>query len=286
MAIAPEDEVTTEELQTSGADDASLGGHVREQLLDRLRLTQRLFADGEVPHDLAVHQARKNMKRVRAILRLKMDAAAIDTADEQRRCRRIGRRLSSLRDADVMLLTLQKVLVDAGERLSSSRVGDLQAELESRRAALLAAGAFDSQVVGALRSDLAAVIRDVEARPVLRLSDTILIDAVRTSKRKGRAAYEKLGRRASDEALHRLRKRAKRELYQRDLLDGRVPLDLARQAGLDVLSAELGWHQDLVVLRAAATEHEALCPDLDVQLRRQKRNSRRRLRRQAARLYG
>jgi CHAD domain-containing protein len=226
------------------------------------------------------------MKRVRAILRLKMDAAAIDTADEQRRCRRIGRRLSSLRDADVMLLTLQKVLVDAGERLSSSRVGDLQSELESRRAALLAAGAFDSQVVGALRSDLAAVIRDVEARPVPRLSDTILIDAVRTSKRKGRAAYEKLGRRASDEALHRLRKRAKRELYQRDLLDGRVPLDLARQAGLDVLSAELGWHQDLVVLRAAATEHEALCPDLDVQLRRQIRNSRRRLRRQAARLYG
>jgi len=286
MAQASDDEVTTEGRQTSGTDDVSLGDHVRGHLLDRLRHTRRLLADGEMPHDLAVHQARKNMKRVRAVLRLKMDAAAIDTAEERRRCRRIGRRLSSLRDADVMLLTLQKVMVDAGARLPSSRVGDLQTELENRRAALLAAGAFDSRVIEALRSDLAAVIRDVEARPVPRLNDAILIDAVRTSKRKGCAAYEKLGRRASDEALHRLRKRAKRELYQRALLDGRVTMDLARQQDLDVLSAELGWHQDLVVLRAAAAEHNALCPDLDVQLRRQIRNSRRRARQQAARLYG
>ena len=226
------------------------------------------------------------MKRVRAILRLKSDAGAIDTGDQVRRCRSIGRRLGALRDADVMLLTLQRLLHDAGQSLSPARVHGLQRTLEERRAALHANGAFDSQVRGELRADLAGVIQDVETWPVPVLTEEILIEAVRSSRRKAHTAYGRLGRRASDEALHRLRKRTKRELYQRELLDGHVPMDLSRQATLDTLGSELGWHQDLVVLRGVAQERADDGRDLDDQIRRQIRNSRRRARRQGARLYG
>ena len=274
------------ERRVYSVENAPLGHQVCEQLLARLRQTERLLTDSVIPHDAAVHQARKNMKRVRAILRLKSDASDVDTAGQQQRCQRIGQRLSELRDADVVLLTLRKVALDAGARLPRRRINGLERQLEARRAALLDAGAFDSATVRALRADLARIIRDVETRPVLAVTESDLIQAVRRSRLKGQKAWAALGARPSDEALHDLRKRAKREYYQRELLDGIVAMDGRRQTRLDLLCETLGWHQDLVVLLHVATELDSLLPELAAELRRQRRNCRRRARRQATQLYG
>jgi CHAD domain-containing protein len=274
------------ERQVFSVENAPLGHHVCEQLLARLRQTERLFTDSVIPHDVAVHQARKNMKRVRAILRLKADAADVDTLEQQRRCQRIGQQLSELRDADVMLLTLRKVALKAGPRLPRRLIVGLERQLESRRAALLDAGAFDSRTVRALRADLAWVIRGVETRPIPVLTESDLIEAVRRSRCKGQAAWRALGSRPSDGALHGLRKRAKREFYQRELLEGVVAMDRRRQERLDTLCDTLGWHQDLVVLLRVAAELDSLLPELVAELRRQRRNCRRRARRQGAHLYG
>src|SRR5919201_4778965 len=56
----------------------------------------------------AVHEARKDMKKLRAVLRLARDELGDEVYRRENECfRDAGRRLSGVRDADVMLETLR-----------------------------------------------------------------------------------------------------------------------------------------------------------------------------------
>src|SRR4051812_49346273 len=92
-----------------------------EQLDDALRQMRR--PRGEE----AVHEARKAVKKIRALLRLvqsDVDDAVFDR--ENAALREIGRRLSAIRDADV-LVSVVKSLAPSGPQTQAFRriVGDL-----------------------------------------------------------------------------------------------------------------------------------------------------------------
>lgn len=265
-------------------DNAPLGHRVHELLLARLDQTERLLHDSAVTHEAAVHQSRKNMKWVRAVLRLIADGAGVDLGEEERLCRDIGRRLSELRDADVNLLTLREIVLASGGRLGRVDVEAFEHLLEARRARLLDAGAFDTAFVGVIRNEISELAVDLAGRPVPVLTPEAVSRAVERTRAAGSAVFRGLTGRTDADQWHTLRKRAKREYYQLSVLSD--PADTARRDSLDRLGEQLGWQQDLEVLRRVAREHDHLTNELGAEISRQSRNCRRRARRLAMRVYG
>jgi len=265
-------------------DNAPLSHRVHEQLLARLDQTERLLHDSAVTHEAAVHQSRKNMKWVRAVLRLIADGAGVDLREEERLCRDIGRRLCELRDADVNLLTLREIVLASGGRLTREDVEGFEHLLEARRARLLDAGAFDTAFVGVIRNEITELAVDLAGRPVPELTPEAVSRAVAHTRAAGSAVFRGLTGRTDADQWHTLRKRTKREYHQRSVLSD--PADGARMELLDALGDQLGWQQDLEVLRGVAREHDHLTSELGAEIARQLRNCRRRSRRLAMRVYG
>lgn len=264
-------------------DKAPLGHRIHEQLLVRLDQAERLLHDSAVTHEAAVHQSRKNMKWVRAVLRLLADAGHLDLTEEERLCRDIGRRLSELRDADVTLLTLRQVVLASRGALTRKDVAELEHELEQRRARLLDEGAFDTAFVSVIRDELGELARDLTRRSPPTVQPEELERVVEATRADAEALYRNLVSRAHIEQWHALRKRVKREYYQRGLMAAAADAD--RVVQLDRLGELLGWQQDLAVLRRTASDLGMLTPGLRRQITRQIGNCRRRCRRQAEKVY-
>jgi CHAD domain-containing protein len=265
-------------------DNAPLGHRVHEQLLARLDQTERLLHDSAVTHEAAVHQSRKNMKWVRAVLRLIADGTGTDLREEECLCRDIGRRLCDLRDADVNLLTLREIVLASGGRIRRKDVEPFEHLLEARRARLLDAGAFDTAFVGVIRKEISELAADLARRPVPVLTPESVSRAIERTRAQAASVFAGLTGRTNPEQWHTLRKRTKREYHQRSVLPD--PADGPRMALLEALGDQLGWQQDLEVLRRVAREHGFLTAGLGAEIARQLRNCRRRSRRLATRVHG
>ena len=91
----------------------------------------------------------------------------------------------------------------------------------------------------------------------------------------------------TDERFHELRKRAKRELYQRELLEATMKLHHPRRTErLDAVCKSLGEQQDLAVLRGTLDAAGMSSPQIDGWLSERRDRVRKRAIRQATALYG
>lgn len=227
-------------------------------IVARLRETAGLVCGRDRLEQGAVHEARKNLKKIRAGLRLLSDSADLKLKRENAFCRDVGRLLSGLRDTDVCLLTL--------EILRSRGIGsadELATRLRARREELHDADAPDGRAQQEIIADLAGVERTLVGLDPARFPNAALIDSVDRSRRLGRRRYGALVMAPDPEAFHELRKAAKRELYQRRFLADGAPVPDARIEVLEELAEHLGLHQDLAVLRRVAQELGDLGEELD-----------------------
>ena len=189
----------------------------------------------------AVHDARKRLKKTRALLRLARPAMRADAFQARNReLRDQGRALSGARDADAMVET-----VDALAQHNTRRV---------KRAHFMAVrGSFVAGAAGALPEHrVPALARGVSRWPLGDISAGTLVDALTTTYKRGRKAAAKP---ATDENLHEWRKRVKDLWYQARLLSIKK---LARDA--KALSKLLGDDHDLVVLSAELPASDPLQP--------------------------
>jgi CHAD domain-containing protein len=201
-------------------------------------------ADGlEDPGDPveAVHDARKRLKKSRALLRLARPAMRADAFRAyNRELRDQGRALSGARDADVMVET-----VDALAAHNTRRV---------KRAHFMAVrGRFVTGTDGALPEHRVPQLADgVDRWPLGGISSDTLVEAIETTYRRGRKAAAKP---ATTENLHEWRKRVKDLWYQARLLGNKR---LAKDA--KALSKPLGDDHDLAVLSAELPPGDPLQP--------------------------
>lgn len=249
----------------------SVRGCAREQLAGAVQRLERAEEDPVV----AVHEARKHLKKTRALLRLARPATGTRAyRRENDALREIGLALSGTRDADVLVQTADALARHAAGRLPADTFAQLRdalaAEAADGRGPAGAAGGgraapvFDS-VIEALR---AAELR-VERWP---LDDAgwkhVLAGATRAYERGGRAFAEARAE-PTPERLHAWRKRAKDLWYHQRLLAPAWPGVLDAQAEeAHVLTELLGDDHDLAVLaeRLAADENAApLGPAVDAQ---------------------
>lgn len=215
-------------------------------------------------HEKAVHETRKRIKELRALLRL-VDPALVDATGQPARelendqLRAAADGLAASRDAAVMLQTLEALARCGGEELNGVDLGHLRKGLERRR----------TQSIAGQEAGFAKAIELLEG--VLARASGWRIDAgdAWEALEPGLKRIYRRGRRAMRQALatsepapwHDWRRRAKDLRYAIELLRESAPPLLegaARAASL--LTDQLGEDHDIAVLLEGLSEGD---PGLD-----------------------
>jgi CHAD domain len=161
----------------------------------------------------AVHEARKDMKKLRALLRLARGELGRQTYSRENACfRDAARELAGQRDADVMLETL--------ERLTYLPAGDAW-EVRKRIQADRERNGGDGDRSAAARS-AAAILKEARGRvrnwPLERDSFDALAKGLEKTYRRGRREFEAALDEPTVASLHEWRKRVKHLWYHHTLL--------------------------------------------------------------------
>lgn len=230
-----------------------IAGGVRRIGLEQIEIAEAKLANGDdIP--AAIHDARRCLKRLRALVRLIRPALG-DTAyrRESRRLGDIGRLLAGARDQHVMRQTLAKLEGRFGplpngaaqrlEKLLHGEAGSKRALVEDRRTA-------SARLAQAKGFFARADHKDIRFEHAA--------EGLERAYRKARQAFRKAYRRPGDEAFHTWRKSVQLHWRHMLLLSRGWPDALgARASEAKELSQLLGEDHDLSVLLAFAQERGA-----------------------------
>jgi CHAD domain-containing protein len=223
----------------------------REQLEGAIA---RLEAAGEDPVE-AVHDARKHLKKSRALLRLVRPALGRDAyRRENAALRDAGLALSGTRDADVLAETVEKLAARGAGRLPA-------ATFEQLRAAVRASGEEPPDTTAVLEALREAAAR-VERWPLGSADwDSVIVGAARAYTR-GQEAFDIARHEPTAVHLHEWRKRVKDLWYHERLLAPAWP-ELLKAHGEEAhaLSELLGDDHDLTALRERIEQGLELPPE-------------------------
>jgi CHAD domain-containing protein len=197
----------------------------------------------------AVHEARKDLKKLRALLRLARGELGENSfARENAAFRDAGRELAAARDSDVMLDTLKALELPAG-------VGwDLRKAIQAHRERN-GDGSRHAAAAGVV-----AMLREAHGRvddwPLERDSFGALRDGLERTYRRGRREFKAVQADPSVEALHEWRKRVKDLWYHHTLLRQLWP-PVMQAVGDQAheLADRLGDDHDLAMLAGWIRDH-------------------------------
>ncbi|UEX77815.1 CHAD domain-containing protein [Sediminicurvatus halobius] len=218
---------------------------VRERIDDARR---RLQATGEARHE-GIHEARKRIKEIRALLRLVRFALGDRFAVENRWYRDTARGLSAARDAQAVVESWDKLVAARGQELDAGLAQDTRERLLARRDD--AAGVTDTAPVTATLEGLLAARERIARWPLNGGGFAALSPGLERSYRQGRREMRLALAGGGVAAHHEWRKRVKDLWYHTRLLEPVWPaLMVPRRQALKALSDTLGDDHDLAVLDA------------------------------------
>jgi CHAD domain-containing protein len=198
-----------------------------------------------------VHEARKDMKKLRAVVRLVRDEVGDHVYRRENDCfRDAGRELSGLRDADVMLSTL--ATLDTG--IPEEAVGELRQALEAHK--IRTAAGARQQASAQVVEILTTARRRIGRWPLDGDGFEAVAGGLERIYRRGRKDFLRARAEPTTENLHEWRKRVKDLWYHLTILRTAWPpvMDaLADEA--HTLSEHVGDDHDLSVLLAWAEEN-------------------------------
>lgn len=228
-------------------DDATVEAGVRRIAAEQIDRAIDEIDDPKIDRRTAVHQVRKRMKKLRGLIRLVRPGFPAH-AEENAALRDAARRLSGLRDRDVLLATHDALVASAG--LDS-------AEIAPVRAHLAASGPCEAPEaaeapIAAFREDLLALRERAAGWRIEGNGGKALREGMIKVVSRARKAMAEAEHTLHDEDLHDWRKRAKYHWYHARLLSAINPDPMKSRARLARgLSEDLGDHHDLSVYRAA-----------------------------------
>ena len=196
-----------------------------------------------------VHEARKDLKKLRALVRLARGELGDDIYGRENTCfRDAGRELAAARDSDVMLDTLKALDIPAG-------LGwDLRKVIQAQRARNGDGGRHEAA------AGVVAMLREARKRvddwPLEHDTFGALSGGLERTYRRGRRDFKAAQANPSVEALHEWRKRVKDLWYHHTLLRSLWP-PVMQAVGDEAheLADRLGDDHDLAVLADWIREH-------------------------------
>jgi CHAD domain-containing protein len=191
--------------------DESVASALKRVAREEARHAIAHLASAEDRHE-AIHEARKSVKKVRALLRLLEPQLGNVSRNANRRLRDLGRTLSVLRDTAAMVETFDQLAAEYPGEMGLNRFASVRERLVAASTAAMASA--DEQ---ALASTAASVFRKLARQVNLwRLSGegfAVVADSFNASYEAGRKALRRAEKHPSTENFHELRKRAKDHWY-------------------------------------------------------------------------
>lgn len=245
--------------------DEPLGEGLRRSAREQLEgATSSLEQGLEKDPAKAVHDARKRLKRTRALLRLTKPVLGRKLARPQNALLRdAAASLAAARDAEVMVQTT--------DGLAERYVGQLPAAtFDAIRGSIAPAPAEDGTAApapptGAALAGIRQVLDGLDDWPLADASAEDLLEGASVAYASGRAQLPGPDDRPTADELHEWRKRVKDLWYHGQLLTNAWPAVMAAQAEeAHLLSEVLGNDHDLHVLRERVTAGPIDDPTADV----------------------
>jgi CHAD domain-containing protein len=201
------------------------------------------------PSEDAIHEARKSVKKVRAIAEVIRTDKGRGLKGARKRLRSVNRVLSQSRDGDVMNETLSKLLERRPALLSEHTNARLRLQLSSYRDAV-AQAAKREHAWGDVVEELREVRAHVKRWSPAHKGFEVLARGLRATHRRGRKAMARAleSRRAAD--FHEWRKEMKALWYQLRLLEEAGPAIQRDVKRLNDAETWLGDDHNVVVLCA------------------------------------
>jgi CHAD domain-containing protein len=222
--------------------DDDPAGSVEQVRREQLEAAAEILDAGEDPVE-AIHDARKRIKKTRALLRLARPGMKPKAYRRlNRELRDTGRGMSGSRDADVLVETVEDLAERFGSRAPKTFFAGVRQPLATHAQALRK-DADATCHVAALRG-LAE-----DEWPLRGLDADALTEALQRTYARGRKAFVRADREPTTTNLHEWRKRVKDLWYQQRLLADTWPGVMKAQAKeAKTLSKLLGEDHDLAVL--------------------------------------
>lgn len=248
-------------------DDNRLVDGIRRVVDEQIdKAIAELRGETDRSRDQEVHEARKRCKRLRALLRLIRDQLGRDIyRRENVMIRDAARLLAPVRDAQVLVNTLDDVVGRSDGALDADAVNDTRRALKAAhsrlRQQLLYRGTATEQAV----AGLATVQQRSQGWPLDDVRFDDLRPGVARVYRRGRVAMQQAYREPDPEHFHEWRKRVKYLWHHLELLQPAWPGLLHALADeTHDLSDLLGDEHDRTVLEQRLSERPDLVTDPDV----------------------
>ena len=222
--------------------------------------------------ETAVHEARKSIKKLRALLRLMSPKLKEPYAEANVLLRDAGRLLSALRDAVVLVTTLEAVEHRFAGDPRAKSLGRLRAMLV-RRGKKAQQGNAVAHATGLAAAAIEKTTAGAKDWPSLSPGFDAIAPGLESTYRQGRAALAEASRHPSVLSMHDLRKRVKDHWYHVRLLEDVWSDSMkAREKNLKSIETWLGDDHNLSVLleiagKAGGAHLESLIGEFQKELR-------------------
>jgi len=226
--------------------DRSIRRGVKDAVRHQLRSAQTHL---ELRREDAIHQARKSVKKARAIVALLELADAPPPASHKRRLRDAGRLLSSVRDSAVVVATFDQLRQRSAERFPAQASASMRRALVGTRTRI-AKEAVDNGSTAKAKRAIRSVRRSLKKWKFPDLDSIDLAAVLKESYRSSRKAMTR-ARSMREGDLHRWRKKVKTFWYQLRLIEHLAPGLRSQVQAFEQLETWLGEHHDLAVLQTA-----------------------------------
>lgn len=197
--------------------------------------------------DASVHEARKSVKKVRAILHLVEEDHGRHLSDSRKRLRAVNRRLAVVRDANATLEVLAKIGRKNPQLLSEHTIARVRRTLSSQKDEVMRAAGRDHSRAKAAKAIRALQKAATRWRPRHR-GFGALAAGIRATHRRGRKAMKRAVKRQHAADFHAWRKEIKTLWYELRLLED-CGADIRQDIrALDRAETMLGDEHNTVVL--------------------------------------
>lgn len=208
--------------------------------------------------DKAMHECRKRLKSLRALLRLVRSGDKAFVRAENARYREVSAQLAGPREATALIETVDRLAEAFPDETADGALDPVRARLVARRGGILhdSLATATGAAVDACRAGLKQIGKlDLPDLPE-SAADT-LADGVRRTMRRARKSLQAAKMRGEPEDFHALRKALKAHSKHLSLLKKLWPSPVkAERKAVDALTERLGELHDIFVLRALLKDKE------------------------------
>jgi CHAD domain-containing protein len=210
---------------------------------------QYLRGKGGISRDEAIHEARKSIKKVRALLRLVRPELGEFYESESTRLRDAGRKLSQVRDLGALITTFDGLKKRRGKTLGKVSLTAIRRALVLHKKHVEAEMRVKELMHG-LAAPLGLTLQSVRRWPLKTDGFTALEPGLKKTFRAGKKSFRELKKDGSREKFHEWRKRVKDHWYHVRLLENLwSEVMKGYEQTLKELEDDLGEDLNMAILR-------------------------------------